>query len=73
MDFFFYEYFYVIYCKFWELDKDYDLYISREDLVRYNDYGINILTIFGVYIFFRIWFIYNVNVDYVFGVKNYMI
>jgi len=37
-DFFSYEHFYVIYCKFWELDKDHDLYISKEDLARHNDH-----------------------------------
>lgn len=40
-DFFSYEHFYVIYCKFWELDKDHDLYISKEDLFRHNNYSIN--------------------------------
>lgn len=73
MDFFSYEHFYVIYCKFWELDKDHDLYISREDLARHNDHGINTLTISGAHISSRIWFIYNANADHVSGVKNYMI
>ncbi|XP_006883430.1 PREDICTED: serine/threonine-protein phosphatase 2A regulatory subunit B'' subunit alpha isoform X2 [Elephantulus edwardii] len=36
-DYFSYEHFYVIYCKFWELDRDHDLYISQADLSRYND------------------------------------
>ncbi|XP_028725777.1 serine/threonine-protein phosphatase 2A regulatory subunit B'' subunit alpha isoform X1 [Peromyscus leucopus] len=36
-DYFSYEHFYVIYCKFWELDGDHDLYISQDDLSRYND------------------------------------
>ena len=40
-DFFSYEHFYVIYCKFWELDKDHDLFIDREDLARHNDHGWN--------------------------------
>ena len=45
-DFFSYEHFYVIYCKFWELDKDHDLFIDREDLARHNDHGrILIITI----------------------------
>ena len=39
-DYFSYEHFYVIYCKFWELDKDHDLFISKEDLYRHNNYGI---------------------------------
>ena len=38
-DFFSYEHFYVIYCKFWELDKDHDLFIDREDLSRHNEQG----------------------------------
>ncbi|ELU01240.1 hypothetical protein CAPTEDRAFT_225045 [Capitella teleta] len=41
MDFFSYEHFYVIYCKFWELDKDHDLSISREDLMRHADHAIS--------------------------------
>ncbi|KAM9317073.1 serine/threonine-protein phosphatase 2A regulatory subunit B'' subunit alpha isoform 1-T1 [Gastrophryne carolinensis] len=38
-DYFSYEHFYVIYCKFWELDTDHDLYIDRKDLARYNDHA----------------------------------
>ncbi|CAF1172308.1 unnamed protein product [Adineta steineri] len=34
-DYFSYEHFYVIYCKFWELDADHDLYISRDDLAKH--------------------------------------
>ncbi|VDP63049.1 unnamed protein product, partial [Schistosoma curassoni] len=37
--YFSYEHFYVIYCKFWELDEDHDLIISRSDLARHNNYG----------------------------------
>ncbi|GFR88124.1 serine/threonine-protein phosphatase 2A regulatory subunit B'' subunit alpha [Elysia marginata] len=40
-DFFSYEHFYVIYCKFWELDKDHDLYIDKADLSRHNDHALN--------------------------------
>ncbi|XP_023144633.2 serine/threonine-protein phosphatase 2A regulatory subunit B'' subunit beta isoform X3 [Amphiprion ocellaris] len=36
-EFFSYEHFYVIYCKFWELDTDHDLYIDQKDLARHND------------------------------------
>ena len=36
-DFFSYEHFYVIYCKFWELDTDHDLVINRAELSRYAD------------------------------------
>ncbi|XP_062584687.1 serine/threonine-protein phosphatase 2A regulatory subunit B'' subunit beta-like isoform X1 [Saccostrea cucullata] len=44
-DFFSYEHFYVIYCKFWELDKDHDLYISKEDLARHNDHALSLKVI----------------------------
>lgn len=37
--FFSYEHFYVIYCKFWELDRDHDLYIDNYDLARHSDHG----------------------------------
>ncbi|KAI8838636.1 hypothetical protein BC829DRAFT_404358 [Chytridium lagenaria] len=35
-DFFSYKHFYVIYCKFWELDADHDMFIEGEDLYRYD-------------------------------------
>lgn len=38
-DYFSYEHFYVIYCKFWELDTDHDLHIDPDDLGRYNDHA----------------------------------
>lgn len=38
-EYFSYEHFYVIYCKFWELDKDHDLIIDKHDLSRHNDSG----------------------------------
>lgn len=41
-EFFSYEHFYVIYCKFWELDKDHDLYIDKSDLSRHNDHAISL-------------------------------
>ncbi|XP_030614844.1 serine/threonine-protein phosphatase 2A regulatory subunit B'' subunit beta isoform X2 [Archocentrus centrarchus] len=40
-EFFSYEHFYVIYCKFWELDSDHDLYIDQKDLARHNDQAIS--------------------------------
>uniref|UniRef100_A0A3Q2PAI9 Protein phosphatase 2, regulatory subunit B'', beta n=1 Tax=Fundulus heteroclitus TaxID=8078 RepID=A0A3Q2PAI9_FUNHE len=40
-EFFSYEHFYVIYCKFWELDADHDLYIDQKDLLRHNDQAIS--------------------------------
>lgn len=41
MAYFSYEHFYVIYCKFWELDRDHDLFIDQQDLARHNDHGNN--------------------------------
>ncbi|KAH8291942.1 hypothetical protein KR054_002394 [Drosophila jambulina] len=41
MAFFSYEHFYVIYCKFWELDKDHDLLISQEDLAKHSDHALS--------------------------------
>ncbi|CAN1192881.1 Probable serine/threonine protein phosphatase 2A regulatory subunit B''delta [Linum perenne] len=35
--YFSYEHFYVIYCKFWELDTDHDYLIDRENLIRYGN------------------------------------
>ncbi|KAI0978772.1 hypothetical protein GJ496_003026, partial [Pomphorhynchus laevis] len=40
-DYFSYEHFYVIYCKFWEIDTDHDLFISREDLYQHNQNAIS--------------------------------
>jgi len=40
-DYFSYEHFYVIYCKFWELDRDHDLQISKPDLLRHNDFAVS--------------------------------
>ncbi|XP_040912790.1 serine/threonine-protein phosphatase 2A regulatory subunit B'' subunit beta isoform X1 [Toxotes jaculatrix] len=40
-EFFSYEHFYVIYCKFWELDTDHDLCIDQKDLARHNDQAIS--------------------------------
>eukprot|EP00468_Gymnochlora_sp_CCMP2014_P009500 CAMPEP_0167755352 /NCGR_PEP_ID=MMETSP0110_2-20121227/8774_1 /TAXON_ID=629695 /ORGANISM="Gymnochlora sp., Strain CCMP2014" /LENGTH=274 /DNA_ID=CAMNT_0007641325 /DNA_START=737 /DNA_END=1561 /DNA_ORIENTATION=- len=39
-DYFSYEHFYVIYCKFWELDDDHDFEIDAKDLLRYDDYAL---------------------------------
>jgi serine/threonine-protein phosphatase 2A regulatory subunit B'' len=48
--YFSYEHFYVIYCKFWELDRDHDLYIDKLDLTRHSDHGecdINVSMLFS--------------------------
>lgn len=36
LDYFSYEHFYVLYCKFWELDTDRDLLVGFEDLCNYG-------------------------------------
>ena len=37
--FFSYEHFYVLYCKFWDLDADHDFLIDREDLLKYDGHA----------------------------------
>ncbi|XP_021742145.1 serine/threonine protein phosphatase 2A regulatory subunit B''beta-like isoform X2 [Chenopodium quinoa] len=38
--YFSYEHFYVIYCKFWELDTDHDFFIDKENLIRYGNHAL---------------------------------
>lgn len=38
--YFSYEHFYVLYCRFWELDANHDLQIDREDLMRYGSHSL---------------------------------
>ena len=38
--FFSYEHFYVVYCKFWELDTDHDFMIDKEDLLRWVEVAV---------------------------------
>ncbi|QDZ20266.1 regulatory subunit of protein phosphatase 2A [Chloropicon primus] len=38
--YFSYEHFYVIYCKFWELDADHDFLIGKDDLLRYGSHAL---------------------------------
>ncbi|XP_047325492.1 serine/threonine protein phosphatase 2A regulatory subunit B''beta-like isoform X2 [Impatiens glandulifera] len=38
--YFSYEHFYVIYCKFWELDSDHDFLIDKENLIRYGSHAL---------------------------------
>ena len=40
LKYFSYEHFYVVYCKFWELDTDHDFLIDREDLLRYGNHAL---------------------------------
>lgn len=38
--YFSYEHFYVLYCRFWELDGNHDLQIDKEDLLRYGSHSL---------------------------------
>ena len=38
--YFSYEHFYVIYCRFWELDSDHDFLLDREDVLRYGGHAL---------------------------------
>lgn len=38
--YFSYEHFYVIYCKFWELDTDHDFLLDKSNLARYSNCGL---------------------------------
>ncbi|CBH12922.1 hypothetical protein, conserved [Trypanosoma brucei gambiense DAL972] len=38
--YFSYEHFYVLYCRFWELDTDRDMLLSRQDFVKYTPDGV---------------------------------
>lgn len=38
--FFSYEHFYVIYCKFWELDTDHDFLLDKENLIKYGNHAL---------------------------------
>jgi len=40
LKYFSYEHFYVIYCKFWELDTDHDFLIDKDDLLKYANYSL---------------------------------
>ncbi|KAJ7568956.1 hypothetical protein O6H91_01G054500 [Diphasiastrum complanatum] len=40
LKYFSYEHFYVIYCKFWELDSDHDFFIDKDDLIRYGNHAL---------------------------------
>ncbi|XP_010522572.1 PREDICTED: serine/threonine protein phosphatase 2A regulatory subunit B''alpha isoform X2 [Tarenaya hassleriana] len=38
--YFSYEHFYVIYCRFWELDGDHDFFIDKENLIKYGNHAL---------------------------------
>uniref|UniRef100_A0A0D9YNL2 EF-hand domain-containing protein n=1 Tax=Oryza glumipatula TaxID=40148 RepID=A0A0D9YNL2_9ORYZ len=40
LKYFSYEHFYVIYCKFWELDTDHDFFIDKENLIKYGNHAL---------------------------------
>jgi serine/threonine-protein phosphatase 2A regulatory subunit B'' len=40
-DYFSYEHFYVLYCRFWELDTDHDFLIDKEDFSKYEGYALS--------------------------------
>ena len=40
-DYFSYEHFYVLYCRFWELDSNHDFLIDKEDFARYEGYSLS--------------------------------
>lgn len=40
-DYFSYEHFYVLYCRFWELDTDHDFLIDKEDFSRYEGHALS--------------------------------
>ena len=60
LHYFSYEHFYVIYCKFWELDQDHDFLIDREDLLRYGNHA---LTYRIVNRYALSWFVYGCEGD----------
>jgi serine/threonine-protein phosphatase 2A regulatory subunit B'' len=37
--YFSYEHFYVLYCKFWDLDSDHDFLLDKEDLLKYDGHA----------------------------------
>jgi serine/threonine-protein phosphatase 2A regulatory subunit B'' len=43
--YFSYEHFYVLYCRFWELDHDRDYRITREDLLKYGDHSLSLMIV----------------------------
>jgi serine/threonine-protein phosphatase 2A regulatory subunit B'' len=41
VEYFSYEHFYVLYCRFFELDGDKDSKLSRDDLLRYGEHSLS--------------------------------
>jgi serine/threonine-protein phosphatase 2A regulatory subunit B'' len=40
-EYFSYEHFYVLYCRFWELDTDHDFLIDKDDFSRYEGHALS--------------------------------
>lgn len=40
-NYFSYEHFYVLYCRFWELDTNHDFFIDKEDFSRYEGHALS--------------------------------
>ena len=40
LQYFSYEHFFVIYCKFWDLDVDRDFLLSRDDVLKYQNHSL---------------------------------
>ena len=40
IQYFSYEHFYVLYCKFWELDSDHDFFLTKSDLLRHGGHAL---------------------------------
>ncbi|XP_010482911.1 PREDICTED: probable serine/threonine protein phosphatase 2A regulatory subunit B''epsilon isoform X2 [Camelina sativa] len=38
--YFSYEHFYVIYCRFWELDSDHDCFVDKDNLIKYGNHAL---------------------------------
>lgn len=49
LNYFSYEHFYVLYCKFWDLDEDHDFILSKNELMLYDPDGLNPYVIERVY------------------------
>lgn len=44
-EYFSYEHFYVVFCRFYELDADRDGRLNREDLMKYGEHGLSHLIV----------------------------
>lgn len=56
--YFSYEHFYVIYCKFWELDTDHDFLIDKENLVRYGNHALTYRIVDRIFTQVRVGYVY---------------